>query len=164
MIARYSVFYPNNYSDHTMSHIDILVATTSGNTEYLADQLSDQLIAAGHTTELHYEPDYQQLMTGDPAIWLCCIASHGAGDYADSMLDFAEQLSAQQPHLPLLRYAVIAVGDSNYDTYCAAGRDCDERLQQAGATRLVSRLEIDMATDDPEQKSTDWLRSFIAAL
>lgn len=147
-----------------MSHVDILVATTSGNTEYLADRLSDKLIADGHTTELHYEPDYQQLVTGEQAIWLCCIASHGAGDYADSMLDFAEQLHAQQPELPLLRYAVIAVGDSNYDTYCAAGRDCDERLQQAGATALLERLEIDMANDDPEQKSADWIRSFSAAL
>lgn len=147
-----------------MSHIDILVATTSGNTEYLADQLSDLLIASGHTTELHYEPDYQQLVNSDAAIWLCCIASHGAGEYADSMLDFAEQLTEQQPNLPLLKYAVIAVGDSNYDTYCAAGRDCDERLLQAGASRLVERLEIDMANDDPEQKSTEWLGSFIAAL
>lgn len=147
-----------------MSHVDILVATTSGNTEYLADQLSEQLIAVGHTTELHYEPDYQQLVTGNSAIWLCCIASHGAGEYADSMLDFAEQLAQQQPDLPLLQYAVIAVGDSNYDTYCAAGRDCDQRLQQAGATPLVERLEIDMANDDPEQKSTTWLKFFIQAL
>lgn len=147
-----------------MTHIDILVATTSGNTEYLADQLSAQLIAAGYTTELHYEPDYLQLVTTDAATWLCCIASHGAGEYADSMLDFAEQLSAQQPDLPQLQFAVIAVGDSNYDTFCAAGRDCDERLQQAGAKKLVERLEIDMANDDPEQKSTLWLQSFIRAL
>jgi MioC protein len=147
-----------------MTHIDILVATTSGNTEYLADQLSAQLIAAGYTTELHYEPDYLQLVTTDAATWLCCIASHGAGEYADSMLDFAEQLSAQQPDLPQLQFAIIAVGDSNYDTFCAAGRDCDERLQQAGAKKLVERLEIDMANDDPEQKSTLWLQSFIRAL
>ena len=147
-----------------MSHVDILVATTSGNTEYLADQLSEQLITAGHTTELHYEPDYQQLVTGEAAIWLCCIASHGAGEYADSMLDFAEQLTQQQPDLPLLQYAVVAVGDSNYDTYCAAGRDCDQRLLGAGATQLVERLEIDMANDDPEQKSTTWLQSFMQAL
>ena len=147
-----------------MTHIDILVATTSGNTEYLADQLSSQLIAAGYTTELHYEPDYHQLVNTEAATWLCCIASHGAGEYADSMLDFAEQLSAQQPDLPRLHFAVIAVGDSNYDTFCAAGRDCDERLQQAGAKKLVERLEIDMANDDPEQKSTLWLQSFISAL
>lgn len=147
-----------------MTHIDILVATTSGNTEYLADQLSAQLIKSGHSTEVHYEPDYQQLVNAEAATWLCCIASHGAGEYADSMIDFAEQLSAQQPDLPLLQFAVIAVGDSNYDTFCAAGRDCDERLQKAGAKQLLERLEIDMANDDPEQKSTIWLQSFISAL
>lgn len=147
-----------------MTHIDILVATTSGNTEYLADQLSAQLIESGYSTEVHYEPNYQQLVNTEAATWLCCIASHGAGEYADSMIDFAEQLSIQQPDLPLLQFAVIAVGDSNYDTFCAAGRDCDERLQKAGAKQLLERLEIDMANDDPEQKSTIWLQSFISSL
>jgi len=149
-----------------MHHIDILVATTSGNTEYLADQLAELLQHAGHTTTLHYEPDYSELLESltDQSIWLCCIASHGAGDYADSMLDFAEQLHAEKPSLEQLKYAVIAVGDSCYDTFCAAGRDADAMLAILGAKRLISRLEIDMSQDDPDEKSSTWLRSFIQSL
>ncbi|MDX1705787.1 flavodoxin domain-containing protein [Pseudidiomarina sp.] len=142
--------------------IDILVATTSGNTEYLADQLAAQLQQDGFTTELHYEPDYQQLTSSinQDSVWLCCVACHGAGDYADSMLDFAEQLHSKQPDLKPLRYGVIAIGDSCYDTYCAAGRDCDEQLAKAGAQRLQDRLEIDMSIDDPAKKASTWARSF----
>lgn len=149
-----------------MHHIDILVATTSGNTEYLADQLAELLQHAGHTTTLHYEPDYSELLESltDQSIWLCCIASHGAGDYADSMLDFAEQLHAEKPSLEQLKYAVIAVGDSCYDTFCAAGRDADAMFAILGAKRLISRLEIDMSQDDPDEKSSTWLRSFIQSL
>jgi len=149
-----------------MPNIDILVATTSGNTEYLADQLSQQLQQVGFTTTLHYEPDYSDLMERltDQSIWLCCVASHGAGEYADSMLDFAEELHQHKPQLNELRYGVIAVGDSCYDTFCAAGRDCDAMLAILGAKRLISHLEIDMSQDDPDEKSSTWLQSFIQSV
>ena len=149
-----------------MATIDILVATTSGNTEYLADQLSQQLEQNGHTTRLHYEPDYTELTRdiGIDSYWLACIASHGAGDYGDSMLDFADDLHQQQSQLDPLRYAVIAVGDSCYDTFCEAGRDFDQELEKAGAKRLIERLEIDMATEDPEEKASTWLNSFLHQL
>ncbi|RUO47894.1 flavodoxin domain-containing protein [Pseudidiomarina donghaiensis] len=149
-----------------MAAIDILVATTSGNTEYLADQLANQLQQAGHSTNMHYEPDYSNLIEAlNPnSVWLCCVASHGAGDYADSMLDFAEELHQHKPSLTRLKYGVIAVGDSCYDTYCAAGRDCDAMLAILGAKRLITHLEIDMSQDDPDEKSSTWLETFIKSL
>ena len=149
-----------------MAAIDILVATTSGNTEYLADQLATQLQQAGHNTTMHYEPDYSQLIEslGNDSVWLCCVASHGAGDYADSMLDFAEELHQHKPNLNELSYGVIAVGDTCYDTYCAAGRDCDAMLAILGAKRLITHLEIDMSQDDPDEKASTWLTSFINTL
>ncbi|EKE83349.1 flavodoxin domain-containing protein [Idiomarina xiamenensis] len=145
-----------------MKTIDILVGTTSGNTEYLADQLQQLLDADGRQCRVHYEPDLVDL--DNTGIWLICVASHGAGDYADSMLQFAEQLAACETRLDDLRYAVIAVGESCYDTYCAAGRDADQRLQQLGAKSLVSRLEIDMLEDDPEVKASHWLPQFSQAV
>ncbi|MGQ4277374.1 flavodoxin domain-containing protein [Pseudidiomarina sp. E22-M8] len=150
----------------TLPTIDILVATTSGNTEYLADQLSDQLQQQGFTTRLHYEPIYADLVEAidEQSYWLACIASHGAGEYADSMLDFATDLHAKNPPLDPLRYAVIAVGDSCYDTYCSAGRDFDHKLTKLGAKRLIERLEIDMSVDDPEKKASTWLTIFTRQL
>ncbi len=146
-----------------ITNIDILVATTSGNTEYLADQIAEQLQQQGYNTVVHYEPDYSEIVenVSDETLWIGCIASHGAGDYADSMLAFADDLHAKNPQLEPLRYAVIAIGDSCYDTYCAAGRDFDERLAKADAKRLIERLEIDMSQDDPEEKASTWLRSLL---
>lgn len=145
----------------TITTIQLLVATTSGNTEYLADQLAAQLQKSGYTAQVHYEPDYSELVgaISQETLWIGCIASHGAGDYADSMLAFADDLHAKKPRLESLKYAVIAVGDSCYDTYCAAGRDFDESLAKAGAKRLIERLEIDMSQDDPEEKASTWLGS-----
>jgi len=149
-------------SQKTPLTIDILVGTTSGNTEYLADQAQEQLHQAGLTTYMHYEPELDKLLEHDLSnrIWLACIASHGAGDYGDSMLDFAEQLAQEPPNLQGLTYAVIAIGESCYDTYCAAGKDFDERVNQAGGKRLCERLEIDMLSDDPDQAAPPWIERF----
>lgn len=146
-----------------MPSIDILVGTTSGNTEYLADQMQEQLQQAGIETRMHYEPDLEALLAArdSNSIWLGCIASHGAGDYGDSMLDFAEQLAHSNPTLDGLKYAVIAIGESCYDTYCAAGRDFDQRLQEAAAIPMIERLEIDMMNDDPEQLTPTWVQKLI---
>ena len=146
-----------------MAVLHLLVGTTSGNTEFLADTISDELIEQGFETELHYEPELEALPTSEP--WLVLLSSHGAGDYADYMLDFYDEITAPQtPDLSDLNYAVIAIGESSYDTFCKAGRHCDERLQELGGTRMLERLEIDMLQDDPEQKAAQWIPSMTDAL
>ncbi|MGM0525939.1 MAG: flavodoxin domain-containing protein [Pseudomonadota bacterium] len=130
-----------------MATIQILVGTTSGNTEFLADHVADLLKQHSFDVELHYEPDLSVIDQTQP--WLIFIASHGAGDYADSMLDFHQQL-LDSTSLKAFPYSVIAIGESCYDTYCAAGRDIDQRLDKLGANRFSNRLEIDMLQDDPE--------------
>lgn len=146
-----------------MAVLHLLVGTTSGNTEFLADTISDELIELGFETQIHYEPELETLPTTEP--WLVLLSSHGAGDYGDSMLDFYDEITEPHtPNLTLLNYAVIAIGESSYDTFCLAGRHCDDRLQELGGTRLLERLEIDMLQDDPEQKASQWIPSIADAL
>jgi MioC protein len=145
-----------------MTQLQILVGTTSGNTEHLADHAAD-LIKARLDIDIamHYEPSFDTLDQTQP--WLIFLASHGAGDYGDSMLDFYDQLTAVEAVKPF-PYAVIAIGESCYDTYCSAGRDIDQRLQQLGAERIYTRLEIDMLEDDPEAAFEQWYDGWISAL
>lgn len=146
-----------------MTVLHLLVGTTSGNTEFLADTVSEKLNQLGFETELHYEPEFEKLPIEQP--WLVFLASHGAGDYADSMLDFYDEINATQaPDLAGLNYAVIAIGESCYDTFCEAGRHCDERLQELGAIKMTDRLEIDMLEDDPEEKALSWLSAITDAV
>ena len=145
-----------------MTSLQILVGTTSGNTEYLADHAAELIKQQLQIeVELHYEPDLSEIDQSQP--WLVFIASHGAGDYADSMLDFYDQIQ-QIAELKSFPYAIVAIGESCYDTYCAAGRDLDKRLAQLGAHRLCQGLEIDMLEDDPEQAVEQWLPNWIEAL
>ena len=142
-----------------MTEIQILVGTTSGNTEYLADYAAKLITQSLKiTVNIHYEPDLTIVDTTQP--WLIFLASHGAGDYADSMLTFYDQLSDCKA-LNAIPYTVVAIGESCYDTYCQAGRDIDQRLEQLGANRIHQRLEIDMLEDDPENCFQQWLPEWI---
>ncbi|WP_404400851.1 flavodoxin domain-containing protein [Idiomarina seosinensis] len=144
-----------------MKTIQILVGTTSGNTEFLADYTADLLQQQNILSQLHYQPDLTQISQDQP--WLALLASHGAGDYAESMTKFYHQLE-QLDQLTPLPYSVIAIGESCYDTYCAAGHHLDKRLRDLGAIRLSPPLEIDMLKDDPETSVSQWLPNWIQLL
>ncbi|MCC5856128.1 MAG: flavodoxin domain-containing protein [Idiomarina sp.] len=142
-----------------MQSIHILVGTTSGNTEFLAGELEIALQAEGHTTTFHDLPAIHEIPT--EGLWLLCVATHGAGEYAESIVQFMEDLAQQQPNLAAVRYALVAIGDSSYDTYCQAGLDADQLLSQLGATRVADILTIDMMLDPaPETTATKWLENW----
>ena len=142
-----------------MTQLQILVGTTSGNTEHLADHAADLIREKTQIDVLvHYEPDLEIIDKQQP--WLIFIASHGAGDYADSMLDFYDQLQLADD-LSELKFAVVAIGESCYDTYCEAGRDLDQRLENLNGQRLCQRLEIDMLEQDPEKAFEHYLPQWI---
>lgn len=145
-----------------MTQLQILVGTTSGNTEYLADHAAELIKSTMPIDiQIHYEPDLNTIDQTQP--WLIFLASHGAGDYGDSMLDFHDQLTTCDS-VQAFPYAVIAIGESCYDTYCAAGRDIDDHLGKLGANRIYQRLEIDMLEDDPEKAFEEWYPGWLNAL
>lgn len=141
--------------------IEILVGTTSGNTEFVAEELQQHLINHQLQCRLHDEPQLDELTTDTTSFWLICVATHGAGDVADSMLNLVDQLTTQKPDLSAVKGAILAIGDSSYDTFCEAGKTMEDLLSQRGMTFIVPRHELDMAMDmDPEGTATQWLTSW----
>lgn len=138
----------------------VLVGSTSGNTEFLAQELADALGAEGQAVELHDQPEYKDIPQAN-CRWLLCIATHGAGDYADSIIEFMHAIAHHQPNLSNVKAALVAVGDSSYDTYCKAGDDAESLLSQCGIQWIAPRLNIDMMLEtDPEQSALNWLTTW----
>lgn len=139
--------------------IHILVGTTSGNTEFLAETLQTRLEAAGKQTQLHDLPALKEVPVADTS-WLICIATHGAGEYAESMLDFMADLAKQRPDLSSIKAAIVSIGDSSYDTFCQAGIETQTLLEDLNATLICDRLDIDMMLDpDPEGTAEAWIEN-----
>ncbi|MGF1701882.1 FMN-binding protein MioC [Photobacterium makurazakiensis] len=146
-----------------MSHITLITGSTLGGAEYVADHLSELLEQDGHSTEIVNQAELSALnMQG---IWLIVCSTHGAGEYPDNFLLFVQQLEAQQPRLNDLQYGVIGLGDSSYDTFCAAAKSVDQLLTSLGGTRLGKRLDIDVSQDPiPEDPAEAWLQTWKTSL
>lgn len=142
-----------------MDNITIITGSTLGGAEYVADHLSDLLNEKGISTHILNEAILEETpLTG---YWLIITSTHGAGDYPDNIQPFITQLESQQPDLSSLQYAVIAIGDSSYDTYCAAGIHADQLIERLGATRINTRLDIDVTQDPvPEDPAEAWLSTW----
>ena len=139
-----------------MSTITLITGSTLGGAEYVADHVADLLTAQGHQTDITNQPQFDQL--NQDTIWLIICSTHGAGDYPDNFIAFANALADQNPTLNQLKFAVIGLGDSNYDTFCAAGKNIQARLLSLGATQLGERLDIDVSmTPVPEDAAEIWL-------
>lgn len=137
--------------------VHVLVGTTSGNTEWLAESLAEILEQQGIPTQLHDQPQLHEVPF-QQCTWLICVATHGAGEYAESIDQFFQDLAAQQPSLANVRAAILSIGDSSYDTFCQAGIDAEALLRKLDANLICDRLDIDMLNDlDPEATATQWL-------
>src|SRR5690606_27848982 len=76
---------------------------------------------------------------------LVVVSTQGNGEPPDRALALHELLGGKRaPRLEHLSFAVLALGDSSYENYCAAGRDFDARLEALGAARLAPRIDCDV--------------------
>ncbi len=144
-----------------MSSVNIIVGSQMGSAEYVAEQLSDALNNQGINSQLHDQPEFNEIDQQN-TIWLVCTSTYGAGDYPDNLISFIEQVS-QVDDLSHLKYSVIALGDTSYDTYNLAGRNIDALLSQKGAVKVAQRLELNILDEAlPEDTALAWLDSWIA--
>jgi sulfite reductase (NADPH) flavoprotein alpha-component len=71
----------------------------------------------------------------------------GEGDPPDHALAFLRRTLPQTPALDRLEYALLALGDREYQDYCGFGRQLDEWLRARGARALFDRVEVDNADE-----------------
>lgn len=140
----------------------IVYATDTGNSKELAGMLSAAAEAKGIPTKVTDLADYKTRGLKDEQDVLIIAATHGEGEPPPAALDFFEFVQGKRaPKLEGVRFAVLALGDSTYEHYCAAGRILDERFEQLGAERLLDRVECDV---DYEDDADAWIAALVEQL
>jgi len=124
-------------------NICVISGSTLGSAEYVAEHLEEVLKTQDFSTALFHGPELDDVI--DENIWLIVTAS--------------------DKDLSSLRFAVVGLGNSDYDTFCHAVNKVETQLSEKSAVKICESLKIDVLhVDDQEQFAEDWLPQFIHAL
>lgn len=149
-----------------MSSFQVIVGSMLGATEYVAEACEEQLKALEHHVNLHLTPNFNSIIddtfaqkSTEKQIWLICTSTHGAGDYPDNIQQFVSDLKGCEQDLSSVKFMIIAMGDSSYDTFCQAGIKISNILKTKGYDILTDVKTLDMSQDiDPEDLAQQWLK------
>lgn len=139
-------------------YVHVLFGSQTGNAEIIAMDAADALTAAGFTTKLL---GLDEVEVGDLSAMSHVVlvsSTYDDGDMPDNAQDLWDALDGEAPALDHVRYAVLALGDSSYDDFCAAGRHFDEKLAALGGQRVLERVECDL---DYELPSRQWIKATV---
>lgn len=140
--------------------ICIISGSTLGGAEYIAEHLEEVLQEQGFATILHHGATIDEIINHN--IWLIVTSTHGAGDLPENLKPLFDYLQSQTYDLSSVRFGVVGLGNSDYDTFCYAVNTVENILKEKSAVQICESLKIDvLSIDDPEQYSEDWLPNFI---
>ena len=118
-------------------------ASQSGLAEQLAWQSAGQLQAAG--LPVRVEPlaslDSGALAKASNALFV--VSTFGDGEAPDNARGFERKVLGQASQLAGLRFAVLALGDRQYEHFCGFGRRLQSWLKGQGASQLFDPVEVD---------------------
>ena len=140
--------------DEKKTTVSVLFGTQTGTAERFANQLSEEIsekypTVAAKALDIETYNHKDKLAKEDLALF--CVATYGDGEPTDSALSFTEWLEAlrkkgdEDGSAPLdgLKYGVFALGNKQYEHFCACGKLVDKQLKALGADPVVRRGEGD---------------------
>lgn len=120
-------------------------ASQSGFAEQLAWQTAGQLQAAGLAVSVQPLGKVTEPMLRQAHNALFVVSTFGDGEAPDSARGFERQLLGQALGLGHLRYAMLALGDRQYQHFCGFAQRVQGWLAQQGAQSLFEPVQVDAA-------------------
>ena len=129
------------------SFVLVAYASQTGFAQQLAERSAESLRQSGLTVKLRAlgEIDGELLATAERALFVA--STTGEGDPPDPALAFVRGIMARPVALNHLHYAVLALGDREYEHFCGFGHQLDDWLRQHGARSLFDLVEVDNADE-----------------
>ena len=149
-----------------MSENEVLIifGTETGNAEALADD------AKNFAKEFGLEGmvmDMEDLSVEDLAnskrLLICC-STWGEGDQPTNAEELYEAVcEADEGSMEGVHFAVLALGDTDYEFFCESGKEWDVLIEQKGGTRINDRIDCDVDYEDDDE-CENWIKSTLEKL
>ncbi len=131
-------------STNIAKDITILFVTETGNSKFLAGEISKKLKAQGAKIKLKSSQQYRLTDFAKEKNLIVIASTHGDGEIPESGKKFFDHIHQNEFDLGKLNYFVISLGDSSYPLFCQAGKDIDARLEKLKAVKKSDRIDLDL--------------------
>lgn len=129
------------------SPVLVVYASQTGFAQQLAERSAENLRSSEVSVKLRAIAEVDSVMLANAGRALFVASTTGEGDPPDQALAFVRGAMAQPAALENLRYAVLALGDREYEHFCGFGHQLDRWLRQHGAQPLFDIVEVDNADE-----------------
>ncbi|GAB1663338.1 FMN-binding protein MioC [Mannheimia haemolytica] len=146
-----------------MTSICIITGSTLGGAEYVADHINEVLSEQGFEVELFNQATLADIEGKTNLIIVT--STHGAGELPENIQQLFDDLANSSADFSSMKFGVIGLGSSDYDTFCNAVNIVEEALKAKGASQVCESLRIDVMNNfDHDGSAEEWLPSFIEQL
>lgn len=120
----------------------LLYGSQKGQAQSIAEGVAEVAEEHGLTAELSCldtNAKYNLELETAPVVFI--VSTTGDGEPPDNTLQFVKRIkkkSLASDHYKHLRYALLALGDTNYANFCNCGKTIERRLQELGARQFYA--------------------------
>lgn len=92
-------------------------------------------------------------------------STHGAGELPENIQPLFTDLETSSADFSTMKFGVIGLGSTDYDTFCNAVNIVENALKAKGANQVCESLRIDVVNNfDHDGSAEEWLPSFVENL
>jgi len=141
--------------------VNIAIGSVLGASEYVAEAVEAMLKTKGYNATCHFTPSISDINLEQ--LLVIITSTHGAGDLPDNIQPFINDLAGKD--LTGVRAIIIGLGDSSYDTFCAASLTVESTIVGAGGSLLFPVFQIDVLHHPiPEELAVEWLSTKLSTI
>src|SRR5690625_1047780 len=153
---------PSSSQQSEVTELSILYGSETGNAEFLAYQIHDQVLKDGVHAEIAGLDGWLARDEHKMSRLLIVVSTHDNGHMPGNANNYWHWIQAAELFsLEGLPYAILAIGDSMYEDFCKAGQDLDDKLEEHGALKVFDTAECDV---DFEFTAGEWYPQAVEAL
>ncbi|WP_052501534.1 flavodoxin domain-containing protein [Thiomicrospira microaerophila] len=139
----------------------VLYATQSGRAKKLAEQTVSQLIQANQTVTLTSLAQIQPTSLLGVRQALIIVSTFGDGRAPDHAVGFSRKMKKSNLDLSRLRFSLLALGNTDYDVFCAFGHSLNQWLIDNQARSIFDMITVDKMAKDSLQKWQNQIHSAV---